>query len=97
MNAFLSVKINQLPVESMEDITTNDMTIALWKDDSMEEFIKSSKVYKRAEADGRIFHISSTGHGVRSMIEDEATVLLEYQESVEMFREDYPCQFDKVL
>ena len=43
MNAFLSVKLTSLPIQSLHDILTMDYGLAIWKDSAHEGFLKNAQ------------------------------------------------------
>ena len=61
MNAFLAVTVTRLPITSLEGITDKSMTMVLWQDDALEDFLKKTDVYSKAIKDDRVEHIGSTG------------------------------------
>ena len=61
MNAFLAVKVNRLPVNTLEEIEDEKMTILMWGNDGLEHYLSSFETYKKAKEENRIQYVQSTG------------------------------------
>ena len=61
MNAFLAVKVNRLPVNTLEEIEDEKMTILMWGNDGLEHYLSSFVTYQNAKEENRILYIRSTG------------------------------------
>ena len=61
MNAFLAVRVARLPINSLEEIEEEKMTMLMWGSDALEEFLTETDVYKNANSDKRVQYIKSTG------------------------------------
>ena len=76
MNAFLAVKVVRLPANSLDDISTNEMTALMWRNDMLEQYLTQFQVYQEARGDGRIEYLQGTGdttHTLHCLI-DETTM-----------------------
>ena len=102
MNAFLSVRISSLPVRNFQDLLDKKYALALWKEDSLEEFLKvspidtlPSRVYREAKREDRLHYLKNTDQGIELALGD-AVGLLEYHETMVEKKEKFPCLIDEV-
>ena len=68
MNAFLAVRVARLPINSLEEIEEEKMTMLMWGSDALEEFLTETEVYKNANSDKRVQYIESTGKVIKMML-----------------------------
>ena len=61
MNAFLTVRVTRLPVNSLEEIDEKKMNLLLWSDDRLEQYLSQYDVHKNAKKEGRMEYLKSTG------------------------------------